>query len=105
MKNQRTRTEWLLSAPSLLWMTVFFLLPALIVLVLAFKPSDPLGGTGLGWTLDQWRALGDAQYRPILWRTMWLSTATSALCVILAVPCSMVMARARGGWKNLLLLL
>src|SRR6478672_1163716 len=105
MKNERTKTEWLLSAPSLLWMTVFFLVPALIVLVLAFKPSDPLGGVGAGWTLDQWRALMEAQYRPILWRTLWLSTATSALCVILAVPCAMVMARARGAWKNVLLLL
>ena len=34
----------------------------------------------------------EAQYRPILWRTLWLSTATSALCVILAVPCAMVMS-------------
>jgi spermidine/putrescine transport system permease protein len=105
MKNQRTRTEWLLSAPSLLWMTVFFLVPALIVLVLAFKPADPLGGVGSGWTLDQWRALMEPQYRPILWRTLWLSTVTSALCVILAVPCAMVMARAHGAWKSLLLLL
>jgi spermidine/putrescine transport system permease protein len=86
-------------------MTVFFLVPAVIVLVLSFKPSDPLGGAGSGWTLVQWRALTEPQYRPILWRTLWLSTATSALCVILAVPCAMVMARARGAWKHLLLLL
>jgi ABC-type spermidine/putrescine transport system permease subunit I len=105
MKNQRTRTEWLLSAPSLLWMTLFFLVPAVIVFVLAFRPADPLGGVGAGWTLDHWRALFDEQYRPILWRTMWVSTVTSMVCVILAVPCALVMARARGAWKNVLLLL
>jgi ABC-type spermidine/putrescine transport system permease subunit I len=105
MNFRRTRSEWLLTAPSLGWMTVFFLVPALIVLVLAFKPADPLGGVGAGWTLDQWRALLDEQYRPIVWRTLWLSTATSLLCVLIAVPCAMVLARARGAWKNLLLLL
>lgn len=99
------RPELLLTAPSFGWMTVFFFVPALIVLVISFKPSDPLGGLGEGWTLDHWRALLDEQYRPILWRTMWLSTATSLLCVLIAVPCVLVMARAQGAWKNLLLLL
>src|SRR5215213_1444155 len=105
MKPRRTRTEGLLSAPSLAWMSVFFLVPALMVFVLAFKPADSLGGVGAGWTLDHWRALFDEQYRPILWRTMWVSTATSMVCVLLAVPCALVMARARGAWKNVLLLL
>jgi spermidine/putrescine transport system permease protein len=105
MKGRRTRAEWWLSAPSFVWMTLFFLVPALIVLVLSFKPADPLGGVGAGWTLDHWRALAEEQYRPILSRTMWLSTATSLICVALAVPCAMFISRTQGAWKNLLLLL
>jgi spermidine/putrescine transport system permease protein len=34
-----------------------------------------------------------------------VSAATSFLCVLLAIPCALVMARARGAWKHLLLLL
>jgi ABC-type spermidine/putrescine transport system permease subunit I len=106
MTAPRTKSrEYLLTTPSLGWMTAFFFIPAVIVLVLAFKPADPMGGVGAGWTLDHWRALFDEQYRPILWRTLWLSTATSLICVLLAVPCAMVMARAHGAWKSLLLLL
>ncbi|OAI58125.1 spermidine/putrescine ABC transporter permease [Verrucomicrobiaceae bacterium SCGC AG-212-N21] len=106
MTSRRAKSsELTLTAPSLVWMTIFFFIPAIIVLVLAFKPSDPMGGVGAGWTLDHWRALLDEQYRPILWRTLWLSTATSLICVALAIPCAMVMARAHGAWKNLLLLL
>ena len=105
MNLHRKKKELLLTAPSFGWMMVFFFIPALIVLVLAFKPAATDGGVGEGWTLDHWRALADEQYRPILWRTMWLSVATSAICVVLAVPCAMVMARARGAWKNVLLLL
>lgn len=97
--------ELILTAPSFIWMTVFFLVPAVLVLILAFKPADPLGGVGAGWTLDHWRALGDEQYRPILWRTLWLSTMTSLLCVVIAVPCALAMVRARERWRNLLLLL
>jgi ABC-type spermidine/putrescine transport system permease subunit I len=106
MTSRRTKSpELLLTTPSLGWMTIFFFIPAVIVLVLAFKPADPMGGVGSGWTLDHWRALLDEQYRPILWRTLWLSTATSLICAILAVPCAMVIARARSAWKHLLLLL
>jgi ABC-type spermidine/putrescine transport system permease subunit I len=106
MKSTRNRPgETLLTAPSLVWMTVFFLVPAVLVLALAFKPADPLGGVGAGWTLEHFRALADGQYRPILWRTLWLSGATSLLCVLIALPCALVMARARGLWRNALLLL
>lgn len=100
----RRSGEWALTLPSFGWMVVFFFLPALIVVFLSFKPADTLGGVGEGWTLENWRALAEEQYRPILWRTLWLSTATSCLCVLLALPCALVMARARGAWRHLLLL-
>jgi spermidine/putrescine transport system permease protein len=86
-------------------MLVFFFIPALIVLYLSFKPADSLGGVGEGWTLNHWRAVGEEQYRPILWRTLWLSTATSCICVLLALPCSLVLARLQGAWRHVLLLL
>ncbi len=103
--NRRRLNELLLTLPSFAWLGVFFVLPAIIVLVLAFKPADPLGGVAAGWTLDQIKALRDEQYLPILWRTLWLSGATMILCLALAVPLSFGMARLRGAWKHGLLLL
>jgi spermidine/putrescine transport system permease protein len=103
---QRSRTgEILLTLPSFGWMLVCFFIPALIVLYLSFKPADSMGGVGEGWTFDHWRALGEEQYQPILWRTLWLSTATSSICVLLALPCSLVLARLQGAWRHVLLLL
>ncbi|QIF01680.1 ABC transporter permease [Roseimicrobium sp. ORNL1] len=104
-KSQSRAGELLLTLPSFGWMLVCFFIPALIVLYLSFKPADSLGGVGEGWTLDHWRAVGEEQYRPILWRTLWLSTATSCICVLLAVPCSLVLARLQGAWRHVLLLL
>jgi len=97
--------EWLLTVPSLGWLAVFFAGPALMVFLLAFKPADATGGVAAGWTLDNLRALAEPQYRPILKRTLWISGATTLICLALALPVSFGMARAGARWKNLLLLL
>lgn len=97
--------EWLLTLPSLGWLAIFFVAPTVIVLVLAFKPADATGGTAAGWTMENFLALGESQYLPILWRTLWISAATTLLCLALALPTGFAMARAHSRWKNLLLLL
>ncbi len=99
------RGQWLLTLPSLGWLVVFFVTPALIVFLLAFKTADATGGVSAGWTLDNIRALAEPQYRPILWRTLWISGATTLICLALALPISFAMARTSTRWKNLLLLL
>ncbi len=99
------RAEWLLTLPSLGWLAVFFVAPALIVFLLAFKTADATGGVSAGWTLDNLRALADPQYRPILWRTFWISGTTTLICLVIALPVSFAMARAAPRWRNFLLLL
>lgn len=97
--------EVLLTLPSLLWLAIFFFIPALIVILLGFKPADSLGGVGSGWTLDNFRALADLQYRPIFWRTLWISSVTTVFCVGVALPVSFGMACSRSRWRQVLLLL
>ena len=99
------RGEWWVTLPSLLWLTVFFVVPAIIVIVLAFKPADITGGVAAGWTLDQFRELADPIYRELAWRTLWISATTTVVCVALALPVGFFIARAAGRWRHLLLLL
>lgn len=103
----RTRpwAEWLLTLPSLLWLLAFFVAPAGIILALAFRPANMQGGVADGWTLDNFRALWDVQYFTIFWRTFWQCTATTFICLVLAIPSAYAMARARPFLRNLLLLL
>jgi spermidine/putrescine transport system permease protein len=98
------RREWLLTLPSLAWLLVLFLVPAAVVLAMAFKPSDPFGGLGPGWTLETLRTLGSPSYPAIVWRTVWYSAFTTALCLVLATPMAYFMARTGARWRNLLLL-
>jgi spermidine/putrescine transport system permease protein len=98
------RHEPWITLPSLLWLVLLFAVPATIVFAIAFKPADPYGGIGGGWTLDTLRTLGDPNYPAILWRTIWLSVATTAACLVLATPTAYFMARTPERWRHLLLL-
>ena len=102
---KRSRAEWILTAPSLLWLAVFVLVPTFIVFIIAFRPSNPLGGLGEGWSLDAIRALRDPNYPEIIWRTIWVSAVTTVVCMVLALPVAMFMARATPAWRSRLLLL
>jgi spermidine/putrescine transport system permease protein len=97
--------EWLVTAPSLLWLILLFLIPTLIVFAIAFKPADLYGGIGAGWTLDTLRSLGNPNYPVIIWRTLYLSLLTTAACIILATPAGYCLARASRRWRQILLLL
>ncbi len=102
---QKLKVEWLLTMPSLVWLTLLFVIPTTLVFAIAFKPADPWGGIGAGWTLDTIRSLGNPNYPAIIWRTLWISFVTTACCLVLAIPCGYYIARAQQRWRRLLLLL
>lgn len=100
-----SRSEWLVTLPSLGWLVIFFAIPTLIVFVFAFKPGDPFGGAGEGWTTATLAGMLDAQYLPIVWRTAWISLLTTAICLVLATPAGYAIARAEPKARARLLLL
>lgn len=105
MTRLRRLSEGLVTAPSFVWLSLLFLIPTLIVFAILFKPADPYGGIGSGWTLETLRSLGNPNYPAIIWRTLWLSLATTALCLLLALPTGYFMARVDKKWHSTLLLL
>ncbi|WP_395747459.1 ABC transporter permease [Prosthecobacter sp.] len=94
-----------MTLPSLAWLMVFFVVPAVLVFVTAFRPADLQGGVGPGWTLATLEELRDPVYPPILWRTFWLSGLTTAACLALALPMAFQMARVGPRLRQALLLL
>jgi spermidine/putrescine transport system permease protein len=87
------------------WLGLFVVIPTLLVFIIAFRPSNPYGGIGRGWTLDTIRALWTPSYLAIAWRTLWVSLLTTFICLVLAVPTGYSIARASAKWRNRLLLL
>jgi spermidine/putrescine transport system permease protein len=104
-KRQNTINEWLISLPSFGWLFVLFIIPTVIVFAITFKPTDPYGGIGDGWTLETLRSLSNPNYPAIIWRTIWISVVTTVICVAIAIPTGYCMARVAPRWRQWLLLL
>ena len=102
---RRRRTEWLVTLPTLVWLTLFIVIPTLLVFIIAFRPANPYGGLGDGWTLETVRSLWTPSYLAIAWRTLWISLLTTGLSLVLAIPAGYTIARASARWRNRLLLL
>lgn len=102
---QHRKNEILLTAPTLLWLAVFFVIPSFAMVLISFRPSNVYGGIEAGWSLDAWRALGDPDYPIILWRTVWLSLVTTAVCLAIALPIAFLLGRLEGKWRGILLML
>lgn len=101
----RRAGEWLLSAPSLVWLGVFFAAPMLMVLTFSFKPATTSGGLGPGWSLEAWRALADPSYPAILFRTVWLSVACTVISLGMGIPVAYWIARLTPRWRTWALIL
>ena len=104
-KTQGNTREWWVTAPSFVWLMVLFVIPTLLVFAVAFKPADPSGGLAPGWTLDSLRTLSNPNYPSIVWRTLWLSVATTVISLALSIPCAYYIAQARPVLRQWLLLL
>ena len=75
----------LLSAPYLVWMVVFILVPLIMVAVFAFTTD-----TG-EFTLDNISDVG--QYANIFIRSIWLALIATAICLVVAYPVSFLLSR------------
>jgi spermidine/putrescine transport system permease protein len=102
---KQLRKELLLSLPSLAWLSLFVLVPAALILIIAFRATAPSGGIADEWTLGQFRILAEPHIKVLLWRTLWISAVTSAICLALAIPVAWFIARARESLRSTLLLL
>jgi spermidine/putrescine transport system permease protein len=102
---KKHRAELLATLPSFGWLALFVLLPTLLVFTFAFRTTDPAGGIGTEWTLDQFKVFGEKSILLLLWRTLWISTLTTAICIVLALPAAWHISRASARWRPRLLLL
>jgi spermidine/putrescine transport system permease protein len=97
--KKRNWTEALITLPSFAWLTVFFVVPTLIVFAIAFHAPNSDGGFAPGITMETWNAVVRTPYKEIVWRTIWISAATTFLCIVLSLPCAYAIARMTAKWR------
>ena len=91
--------EWGVTLPSFLWLTLFFVIPTLIVLSIAFHSPDSSGGYKAGFSFETWNAVFHTPYKEIVWRTIWISALTTFVCILLSLPCAYSIARMNAKWR------
>ena len=92
------KAEWFVTAPSFLWLALFFAVPAVIVFAFTFHGHTPNGGVG-DWSLSTWRELADPDYPVIVWKTIRVSFKVTAWSIVLALPCAYAIARMGKKWR------
>jgi spermidine/putrescine transport system permease protein len=104
----------LTAGPGVLWITVFLVIPSVILLAFSFLSRDDLGGVTQPFTPNNyvrfagWDILGfDPVYLQILGRTVLVSLVTTLFCVLLAYPVAFFIAahgpKGRNTWLTLVI--
>lgn len=113
----RRWSKWFIGGPPLLYLIVFFAIPTLIMLVASFRHVGPFGGLApfiqhdaSGWQLDltidnYLRLFADTLYLRLFVRSFVYALVTTALCLLMAYPLAMLIARSGKRYRDLLLLL
>jgi len=104
-KKKQRKNEFLLTLPSMGWLILFFVIPTVLVIAMAFRNSDPYGGIGDKWTFDTIRDIRNPNYPSIIWRTLWLSVLSTVICIITAIPASYYISRISKKFQDIILLL
>lgn len=101
------RRGLLLIAPSVVWLTTFFLLPLVLVVGISLVERGRAGGvrSPLMFTPDHYVQLVDPLYLGILWNSIRIAATVTLICLLLGYPLALIISRSPGRIRNALLLL
>lgn len=88
----RLRAWFLL--PARVWLWLLFLAPLAIVGGYSLLTRGTYGGVELPWTLENYQRTFDPLYGAILLRSVVIAAIATALCLVLAFPLALFIARA-----------
>jgi spermidine/putrescine transport system permease protein len=105
VSGHRRQASWLL-LPSILLLLALFYLPQLLMFVVSLGRRSAYGGVVREVSLANYLRAMEPLYLGILWRSLLLAAATTALCLLVAYPVAWWIARrAPARWRNALLAL
>lgn len=96
----------LLLTPGVVWLLVFFVSPLVIVVLVSLALRGPYGTIIYDFGIGNYIRAIDPLYIAAYWRTIWIATATTLLCLVVCYPVAYFIAlKAPERWKRILLVL
>lgn len=103
-RRRRNLVPYLLLAPGVLWLLVFFLIP----IITAVSASVQTGSLDMGFNVT-WNWANYSQtfslYSTEVWHSLAYSIGCTVICLLLGYPLAYFIAFRGGRWKNLLMAL
>jgi len=81
--------------PMGLWFTVFFIVPIIIIICYSFMKRDVYGGVLKEFSFKAYQQMFSAAYGKIFLRTLWITVVSTAITIIISLPCGYAMARSK----------
>jgi len=115
--KQNRQHKWLISGPPLAYLLLFFAIPVLIMVVASFRNPGEFGGLAplffedeagahLDLTADNYvRFFSDFLYTQLFIKSFAYAAITTLVCLLIAYPLSMLIARSQKRHRDLLVLL
>jgi spermidine/putrescine transport system permease protein len=114
--EDRSMTRWLVSGPPFLFLLVFFLVPSLIMVAASFRYPGEFGalapifgaqpGEDAGLTLENYQVFfSDSIYFQIFVKSFGVAALTTLVCLVLAYPVALLIARSPKRHRDLMVLL
>ncbi|MBV8832359.1 MAG: ABC transporter permease [Acidobacteriaceae bacterium] len=76
-------------------MVILFLLPMMIVFGYSVLTRGAYWGVTLPWSAESYRQVLDTLYLRIVWRSVWVASAATLICLVLAFPMAVFIARSK----------
>ena len=113
---KRQALRWLVAGPPFLFLLAFFVLPSLIMVVASFRYPGEFGGLAplapvmpgeeSGFTGENYRIFfGDWIYAEIFLKSFGVAALTTLVCLVMAYPVALQIARSPKRHRDMLLLL
>lgn len=102
---QNTAKKTFLLLPPAIWLTVFFILPLIIILIYSFASRGPFGGVEFVFNPDNYIRVIDPMYAGILWRSVYISIISTVACLLIGYPLAFYISRQKNRYRNILLAL
>lgn len=113
---RRVPVKWLVSTPPFVYLLLFFLLPSCIMVLASFRYPGEFGGLAPlvatdpqvlhGLTLETYRFFfSDSIYLRVFLKSFVLALAATLICLLLAYPLALLIARSPKKSRDLMVLL
>src|SRR5690349_5843478 len=104
-RSARLRLAGLLF-PVLFWLTLFFALPLIVIVLYSFLTPGPTGAVIWKFTLNNYATLfTQGLYVNAYVRSLWIGVVTTVVCLLIGYPLALFIVQCPPRWRNLMLFL